>query len=46
MKMLERLMTNSDDSEYRHEVNRLVSWRDSNNLLLNASKTREMIVDF
>ncbi len=39
-------MTNSDESEYRHEVNRLVSWRDNNNLQMNASKTREMIADF
>ena len=38
-------MTNSDESEYRQEV-RLVSWCDNNNLLLNASKTQEMIVDF
>ena len=27
-------------------MNRLVSWCDNNNLQLNASKTREMIVDF
>ena len=39
-------MTNSDESEYRHEMNRLVSWCDNNNLQLNACKTREMIVDF
>ena len=43
---LEGLVTNSDESEYRQEVNRLVSWRDNNNLQFNASKTREMIVDF
>ena len=30
----------------RHEVSSLVSWCDTNNLQLNASKTREMIVDF
>ena len=28
---LEGLMTNSDESEYRHEVNRLVSWYDNYN---------------
>ena len=39
-------MTNSDESEYRHNVNRLVSWCDNNNLQLNVSKTRETIVDF
>ena len=43
---LEGLVTNSDESEYRHEVNRLVSWSDNNCLQLNASKTQEMIVDF
>ena len=31
--------------EYRHEVSGLVSWFDTNNLQLNASKTREMMVD-
>ena len=36
----------SDESEYRHEVSSLVSWCDTNNLQLNASKTQEMIVDF
>ena len=38
-------MTNSDESEYRHEV-RLVSWHDNNNLQLNVSKPREMMADF
>ena len=37
---------NSDESDYRHDVNRLVSWCDNNNLQLNAFKTRGMIVDF
>ena len=40
------MVTNSYESEYRHEVNRLVSLCDNDNLELNASKTREMIVDF
>ena len=39
-------VSDSDESEYRHEVSSLVSWCDTNNLQLNASKTREMIVDF
>ena len=43
---LEGLVMNSDESEYRHEVNRLVPWCDNNNLILIASKTREMIIDF
>ena len=38
---LEGLVTNIDKSECRHEVNRLVSWCDNNNLQLNASKTRD-----
>ena len=40
------LVSDTDESEYRHEVSSLVSWCDTNNLQLNASKTREMIVDF
>ena len=36
---LEGLVTNSDEYEYHHEVNRLVSWCDNDNLQLNASKT-------
>ena len=40
------LVPDSDESEYRHEVSSLVPWCDTNNLQLNASKTREMIVDF
>ena len=35
-------ITNPDEFEYHHEVNRLVSGCDSNNLLLNALKTQEM----
>ena len=43
---VEGLITNSDESEYREEVDRLVSWCDRNNLELNTSKTKEMIIDF
>ena len=43
---LEGLVANSDKSEYRHDVNMLVSWCDNNNLQLNASKNREIIVDY
>ena len=43
---LKGMVTNSDESEYRHEVNRLVSWWDNNNLQLNAYKIREMIIGF
>ncbi|KAK7922245.1 hypothetical protein WMY93_009147 [Mugilogobius chulae] len=40
------LISDGDESVYRREVDRLVSWCSSNNLELNAQKTVEMIVDF
>ena len=40
------LITNSDESEYRDQVNKLISWCNDNNLELNVNKTKEMIVDF
>ncbi|PIK42482.1 hypothetical protein BSL78_20659 [Apostichopus japonicus] len=40
------LITNGEESGYRNEVNRLVSWCKENNLILNISKTKELIVDF
>ena len=40
------LISDGDESAYRREVDRLVSWCSSNNLELNAQKTVEMIVDF
>ena len=40
------LISNGDESVYRREVARLVSWCGHNNLQLNAQKTVEMIVDF
>ena len=42
----ERLIENSDESSYRQEVDRLLSWCGNNNLELKMSKTMEMIVDF
>eukprot|EP00745_Piridium_sociabile_P031051 TRINITY_DN5146_c0_g1_i3.p1 TRINITY_DN5146_c0_g1~~TRINITY_DN5146_c0_g1_i3.p1 ORF type:complete len:151 (+),score=30.22 TRINITY_DN5146_c0_g1_i3:38-490(+) len=42
---LEGLIT-TDESNYRDEVLRLVKWCDHNNLELNVSKTKEMILDF
>lgn len=39
-------VTNGDESVYRGEVGRLVDWCDANNLELNVSKTKEVIVDF
>ena len=40
------LITNSDEFEYRDQVNKLISWCNDNNLELNVNKTKEMIVDF
>ncbi|KAM3861147.1 inverted formin-2-like [Diretmus argenteus] len=40
------LITNNDESDYRREVEELVRWCENNNLILNISKTKELIVDF
>ena len=40
------LITNSDESEYRDQVNKLISWCNDKNLELNVHKTKEMMVDF
>ena len=40
------LVTKDDETHYRNEVNRLTTWCRDNNLLLNVSKTKEIIVDF
>ena len=40
------LITNGDESCYREEVRRLEAWCEANSLQLNASKTKEMIVDY
>ena len=40
------VITNSDESEYRDQVNKHISWCNDNNLELNVNKTKEMIVDF
>ncbi|KAK2188223.1 hypothetical protein NP493_139g01018 [Ridgeia piscesae] len=34
------LITNSDESEYRDQVNKLISWCNDNNLELNVNKTK------
>ena len=41
-----QLITNSDESEYRDQVNKLISWCNDNKLEFNVNKTKEMIVDF
>ena len=40
------LITNGDETSYRDEVNALTAWCADNNLSLNVSKTKEMIVDY
>lgn len=40
------LIRNNDESAYREEVQRLAAWCANNNLALNTSKTKEIIVDF
>ncbi|MCI4389835.1 hypothetical protein PGIGA_G00103570 [Pangasianodon gigas] len=40
------LISDNDESDYRAEVEHLAAWCADNNLLLNTSKTKELIVDF
>ena len=40
------LITDCDETEYREEVRTLTSWCQDNNLHLNVSKTKELIVDY
>lgn len=40
------LITNSNETDYRREVNNLTQWCQANKLSRNVSKTKEMIVDF
>ena len=40
------LIKDNDESAYRDEVDRLAAWCEDNNLLLNTTKTKELIVDF
>ena len=39
-------VNNANESVYREEVQRLVDWYKNYNLVLNISKTKEMIIDF
>ena len=43
---MEGLITGGDETGYRDEVEKMVDWCASNNLELNVSKTKEMIIDF
>ncbi|KAK3545480.1 hypothetical protein QTP70_007725 [Hemibagrus guttatus] len=40
------LISQTDKSEYREEVQQLTAWCKANNLSLNVDKTKEMVVDF
>ena len=40
------LISDCDETKYRQSVDDLVSWCETNNLLLNVSKTKEIVVDF
>uniref|UniRef100_A0A8C1TE67 Reverse transcriptase domain-containing protein n=1 Tax=Cyprinus carpio TaxID=7962 RepID=A0A8C1TE67_CYPCA len=40
------LIRDNDDTAYREEVQHLATWCTDNNLLLNTSKIKELIVDF
>jgi hypothetical protein len=40
------LITDNDETAYREEVRDLALWCQNNNLSLNVTKTKEMIVDY
>ena len=40
------LITDNDETAYREEVRDLAVWYQENNLSLNVSKTKELIVDY
>ena len=40
------LITDNDETAYREEVRDLAGWCKNNNLSLNVTKTKEMIVDY
>ncbi len=44
--MVVGLITDDDESAYREEVHTLTNWCHNNNLSLNISKTKELVVDF
>ena len=43
---IERLITNTDESAYRKEVERVVDWCTNSDLELNVAKTKEIVIDF
>lgn len=40
------LNTGGNEMDYREEVQQLTSWNSANNLTLNTSKSKELIIDF
>ena len=40
------LITDNNEDKYRQEIKNIVHWCDDNNLILNVSKTKELIIDF
>ena len=40
------LIHNNDESAYRDDIHKLITWCSTNNLALNSSKTKEMLIDF
>jgi hypothetical protein len=40
------LISNGDETQYRHQVDSLINWCNANNLLLNVNKTKELVIDF
>ena len=40
------LISNNDERNYRREIDNIVDWCETNNLFLNVSKTKEMIIYF
>jgi hypothetical protein len=43
---VEGLITDNDETAYREEVRELAVWCQDNNLSLNVSKTKELIMDY
>lgn len=43
---MEGLTRNNDEESYRDKVIKHVSWCDNSNLILHASKTKEMVINF
>lgn len=44
--MIVACVKGGDETEYRDLVSRFTSWSSNNSLILNTSKTKEMIIDF